>query len=93
MLELVRRERLGRDAPAMVRMLGDNAPVPVNGQLCANPFSLLHALAERPPDAFLPRTEGPCAHGDMTILNMLWTGEGRLLLIDPRGVLGAWDPI
>jgi hypothetical protein len=92
-LDMLRRERLGRDASALLQMLADSDPVPVNGQLCANPFTLLQAIGDRPQNPFLPRTEGPCAHGDMTILNMLWTGEGRLLLIDPRGVLGSWDPV
>lgn len=42
----------------------------------------------------LPQVETICFHGDMTLLNTVFLKEAReIKLIDPRGFIGAWDPL
>lgn len=92
MLALLRHEQLEEGESNLFRLLEEKERIHINGQLCANPIGLLEGIRIRPNERLLVRSEGPCSHGDMTILNMLWTREEKLLLIDPRGMTGYWDP-
>lgn len=66
----------------------------VAGRPIPSPYVMLTDLAEDAVtrETLTPRSSGTCGHGDMTILNMVWAGES-LRLIDPRGHVGAWDPV
>ncbi|MEU9213678.1 NAD-dependent epimerase/dehydratase family protein [Streptomyces sp. NPDC048415] len=67
----------------------------IDGITCRNPLRALASIATTScEDQVRPRALGLCSHGDMTVLNMLrdYPG-GSLLLIDPRGVIGPWDPV
>ncbi|WP_370942366.1 hypothetical protein AB5J62_24975 [Amycolatopsis sp. cg5] len=60
-----------------------------------NPFLLLELIEadQRTLDLLRPRLFGPCAHGDMTVLNMISSSSvNRAKLVDPRGTLANWDP-
>jgi nucleoside-diphosphate-sugar epimerase len=93
--------RRSRTAPTAVRTLSktilEGEQLAVDGHEIDSPLAVIDALG-RLPQAYLcalaPSHLGPCGHGDLTILNMLWRrGEPQIRLIDPRGVVGNWDPV
>jgi nucleoside-diphosphate-sugar epimerase len=71
-------------------MAGDS--IVIDGVSCVSPLVILRRWEAKPPDALLPKVVGPCGHGDLTALNMVWEVDGGLRLIDPRGECGYWDP-
>jgi nucleoside-diphosphate-sugar epimerase len=67
----------------------------IDGTLCRNPLSFLTFVRDHPLafTSILPRVEGLCSHGDLTILNILFDeATCQFRLIDPRGRVGMWDP-
>lgn len=76
----------------MVTILSEGT-LRVNGSQLSSPITLLRALSVKRAGSLFPKVVGPCGHGDLTILNLAWTAKQDLKLIDPRGVVGMWDPV
>lgn len=88
-----------RHAPPEIRhlfgLVAKDALINIDSISCKSPFSWLREIerSERLSRYLAPRAQGFCSHGDLTILNILMEANSdRLLLIDPRGHVGAWDP-
>jgi nucleoside-diphosphate-sugar epimerase len=65
----------------------------INGRLTSSPLTILRSFASGSRERLRPRALGTCGHGDLTVLNLAWSSAGELKLIDPRGVVGPWDPL
>jgi|ERR1700674_359673 len=89
-----------RRAPAPIRNLFqrimNNDVITIDSEACHSPLYWFNKISNsRSVTKWLsPQTEGFCSHGDLTILNILMnTDTHALTLIDPRGRVGAWDPV
>ncbi|AXI45852.1 hypothetical protein C1J03_07280 [Sulfitobacter sp. SK012] len=78
----------------LIRNLSEGSDLIISGEPVENPIKLLRKIrcSEQLTSELSPRTVGPCGHGDLTILNMIYDdSQDRVLLIDPRGHVGEWD--
>lgn len=68
----------------------------INGKLCIAPHILLSDLLTNQQLRILikPHVECFCFHGDLTLLNTILIKKSQeIMLIDPRGHIGNWDPL
>jgi nucleoside-diphosphate-sugar epimerase len=86
-----------RAVVAMAQELLAGTTFEIDGQEVENPLIALRHLSGASATErlkYAPAHAGTCGHGDLTILNMLWMDEtNKVLLIDPRGLIGPLDPI
>lgn len=94
-LKHLRDNDLGSAERELVDLVLGGEMVSIDGITCRNPLGVLTGIATASyEDQVRPRSLGLCSHGDMTVLNMLRDHQrNTLLLIDPRGVIGPWDPV
>lgn len=69
----------------------------INGCCYMNPLLILNKISENEQmcDILRPRVTSMCTHGDLTLMNMVWsdTIDHNIKLIDPRGMIGTIDPL
>lgn len=66
----------------------------INGKEFLSPLLILEKLDAKFGDILKPRIESMCFHGDLTLSNVIYIKNRKLLkLVDPRGYYGYWDPI
>lgn len=66
----------------------------INGKELLPPLLILEKIDAKFKDVLKPRIESICLHGDLTLSNVIYIKNRKLLkLVDPRGYYGYWDPI
>lgn len=81
---------------AKLSQLVDKRSITINDRVYDHPLSIIDKIRanEALIEILRPRSEGFCAHGDMTLLNMVFdTANQAYRPIDNRGHFGAWDPL
>jgi nucleoside-diphosphate-sugar epimerase len=66
----------------------------INGKEYVSPDIILRDILNNKMarEFLVPRTESFCIHGDLTLLNTVFTDKTKeIKLIDPRGCIGYWD--
>ncbi len=84
------------DVSRLCDFMSGDGEIRIDGKVCRSPLRSLRELRQSKnlSEVLRPRTEGFCSHGDLTILNILLNRESRdMMLVDPRGRAGYWDPV
>lgn len=92
---LARQFELDRGFAAFLGRLENGSELVINGKTIPNPLQLLTQMREdkKCQKMLRPKVVGRCGHGDLTVLNLIYNEPAeRLVLIDPRGEVGEWDP-
>ena len=82
------------DADFDINSLFSKKKLIINGEEFLSPLLILEKLDAKFKDILKPRIESICFHGDLTLSNVIYIKNKKILkLIDPRGYYGYWDPI
>ena len=82
--------------PTKLPKLADAMDLVINDIVYKHPLTIISAVRKDKKllEIFRPRTEGFCAHSDLTFLNMVFDRElEKFRPIDLRGYIGSWDPL
>lgn len=82
------------DAYFNINSLFNKEQLIINGEEFLSPLLIFEKINAKFRDILKPRIESMCFHGDLTLSNVIYIKNKKLLkLVDPRGYYGYWDPI